>query len=80
MATGERKRKRASTRFWIIKNNNLYARFQYADATGKAKEKYRPISAKRLARSAVEEMRRELGLHGEELFKGEKITRDTEFP
>jgi hypothetical protein len=72
----ENNRKRSLTRYWVIKNNNFYARFQYADAAGKAKEKYRPISDKRLARTVVEDMRRELSLLGEELFKGEKITFD----
>jgi integrase len=71
--SSQQKRKRSATRYWIVKRGNLYARFQYTDATGKAKEKYRPISDKRLARSVVEAMRRDLDLHGEELFKAEKL-------
>lgn len=70
------KKKRAPTRYWVVKNNNLYARFQYTDAAGKTKEKYRPISDKRLARAAVEEMRRELEVHGTEILDSEKLKFD----
>jgi len=71
-----RKNKRSPTRYWIVRRGNLYARFQYTDSTGKAKEKNRPISDKRLARSVVDEMRRELRVHGEELFDSEKLAFD----
>lgn len=67
------KRKRASTRYWVIKNNNLYARFQYTDNQGRSKEKYKAISDKRHARSAVEEMRRERELHGTEILEADKL-------
>ncbi len=67
------KKVRTANRYWIVKNNNLYARLQYKDAAGKPKEKYRPISDKRLARSAVEEMRRELKDSGSETLDAEKL-------
>jgi integrase len=67
------KKKRAVNRFWIVKNNNLYARLQYTDSEGKSKEKYRPISDKRLARAAVEEMRSELAVHGPVTLNAEKL-------
>lgn len=69
-------RKRAGTRYWRTVKGHLYARLQYQDQFGKWREKLRPISDKRLARSVVEDIRRELNLYGEELFKGEKITFD----
>ena len=67
------KRKRGATRYWVVKNKNLYARFQYTDGSGKTKDKYRPISDKRLARGAVEEMRRELEVHGTDILDSEKL-------
>lgn len=70
------KKKKSPIRFWVIKHGNLYARFQYRSSTGKTKDKYKPISEKRQARSAVEEMRRELESHGEEIFVADKMTFD----
>lgn len=68
------KRKRSGTRYWKEINGSLYARLQYKAANGKYKVKYRPIADKRTARSAVEDMRRELDLHGEEFFNSDKTT------
>lgn len=67
-------RKRAGTRYWRTVKGNLYARLQYQDETGKWKEKLRPISDKRTARSAVEYMRQELVLHGHETLSSDKLT------
>lgn len=68
------KRKRLAPKYWVELKGLLYARLQYKNEYGKYQTKYRPISNKRLARSVVEEMRQEFHLHGEELFKAEKLT------
>jgi integrase len=74
MDTSQPIRKRKSrTRYWVVKNGNLYARFQYTDSHGKTKEKYKAISDKRNARGAVEQLRRELELHGSEILDAEKL-------
>lgn len=70
----EKKRKRSAPKYWIQIKGRLYARLQYKNEKGEYQVKYRPISDKRVARSVVETMRRELDVHGEELFKSEKIT------
>ena len=70
----EKKRKRASNRYWREIKGNLYARLQYKDESGKRREKLKRIADKRTARTVVEEMRRELKTHGEELFQSEKMT------
>lgn len=70
----EAKTKRASPRYWVEIKGKLYARLQYKAEDGKYKVKYKPISDKRTARSAVEEMRRELETHGEETFQSDKMT------
>ena len=67
------RKRRAGSRYWVLKNNSLYARLQYKDPNGKPREKYRPISDKRLARTVVEEMRRELEAHGSEMLDAEKL-------
>jgi integrase len=67
-------RKRSAPKYWVEIKGVLYARLQYKNEYGKYRTKYRPITNKRLARSVVEEMRQELHLHGEELFKAEKLT------
>ena len=72
--TGETKTKRSAPRYWVEIKGKLYARLQYKAEDGKYKVKYKPISDKRTARSTVEEMRRELELHGQEIFTSEKMT------
>ena len=67
-------RKRATKKYWIEIKGKLYARLQYKAQNGKYKVKYKPITDKRTARSAVEEMRRELDTHGEEIFESSKMT------
>lgn len=67
-------RKRAGTRYWRAVKGNLYARLQYQDETGKWREKLRPISDKRTARSIVEDMRQELLVHGHETLSSDKLT------
>src|SRR5436190_5179879 len=67
-------RKRADTRYWRSIKGNLYARLQYQDEAGKWREKLRPISDKRTARSAVEDMRQELLVHGHETLISDKLT------
>ncbi len=66
--------KKSSAKYWIEKNGNLYARLQYRDETGKAKDKYKSISDKRTAKRIVEEMRRELEKHGAETLQTDKMT------
>lgn len=67
-------RKRSATKYWAVINGCLYARLQYQDESRKYRSKYRAISDKRQARSAVEAMRRELDMHGQEMFDAEKLT------
>lgn len=67
-------KKRVQKRYWREIKGHLYARLQYTDETGKWKEKLKPISDKRTALRVVEEMRRELELHGEESFTSDKMT------
>jgi hypothetical protein len=69
-------RKRSAPKYWVQIKGRLYARLQYKAENGRYKVKYRPISDKRMARTVVDDMRRELSLHGEEAFKGERITLD----
>ncbi len=68
------KTKRSPNRYWREVKGNLYARLQYKDETGKWKEKLKPISDKRTARSVVEEMRRELNEYGTETIQSDKLT------
>lgn len=70
----ESKRKKATPRYWVERNGRLYARLQYRSESGDYKTKYRAITDKRVARSVVEEMRRELEVRGEEGFKAQKMT------
>lgn len=67
-------KKRVQKRYWREVKGHLYARLQYQDETGKWKEKLKPISDKRIASRAVEEMRRELELHGQETLTSDKLT------
>ena len=67
-------KKRVQKRYWREVKGHLYARLQYQDETGKWKEKLKPISDKRTASRAVEEMRRELALHGQETLTSDKMT------
>jgi hypothetical protein len=68
------KRKRSAPKYWVEINGRLYARLQYKNEFGKYRTKYKPLSNKRLARGVVEKMRQELDLHGEEIFKAERLT------
>lgn len=70
----ETKIKRSAPRYWVEVKGKLYARLQYKAEDGRYKVKYKPISDKRTARSVVEEMRRELDLHGQEIFTSDKMT------
>ena len=70
----EPKKKRSAPRYWVEIKGKLYARLQYKAEDGKYKVKYKAISDKRTARSAVEEMRRELELHGQETLISDKLT------
>lgn len=74
MKTDQTKKKRSSPRYWKEINGNLYARFQYKTDTGTSKEKYKPITDKRSAKRAVDEMRRELEEHGEDTLRSDKLT------
>lgn len=67
-------KKRGTKKYWRIIKGRLYARLQYKDDSGAAKEKLRPINDKRTARTIVEEMRRELEVHGEEALQDDKVT------
>lgn len=72
--TKEAKPKRSAPRYWVEIKGKLYARLQYKAESGKYKVKYKPITDKRTARSAVEEMRRELDIHGQETLTSDKMT------
>ena len=61
-------------KYWKEIKGHLYARLQYKDETGKWREKLKPISDKRTARTVVEEMRRELTEHGTETLEADKLT------
>jgi integrase len=74
--TEEPKKKRSAPRYWIVKNGKIYARLQYTDETGIKREKYKPITDKRTARSEVEKMRREFEKHGSETLQSDKMTFD----
>lgn len=67
-------KKRVQKRYWREVKGNLYARLQYQDESGKWKEKLKPITDKRTANRIVEEMRRELELHGQETLNSDKLT------
>jgi hypothetical protein len=67
-------RKKASKRYWRDIKDNLYARLQYQDSSGKWKEKLHPISDKRLAQSVVADMRHELELRGQETLISDTVT------
>jgi len=58
--SNEEKKKRSSPRYWKEIKGRLYARFQYKTDSGKSKTKYKPITDKRVAKRAVDDMRREL--------------------
>lgn len=70
----EKSRKRAAPRYWVEIKGKLYARLQYKAENGKYLTKYSPISDKRAAKRVVEEMRRELELHGEKTLQSDKMT------
>jgi integrase len=72
--TKEVKSKRSSPKYWVEIKGKLYARLQYKADDGKYKVKYKPITDKRNAKRVVEEMRRELTLHGEETLTSDKMT------
>ena len=48
------KTKRSAPRYWIEKSGKIYGRLQYADDFNVKREKYKPITEKRPARSVVE--------------------------
>lgn len=68
------KRTRSPKKYWRTVKGHLYARYQYFDETGKLREKLKPITDKRIARSEVEKMRRELETHGSETLQTDKVT------
>ena len=68
------KRKRTPPKYWVEIKGKLYARLQYKADNGKYQVKYKPITDKRTAKRAVEEMRRELETHGEETLHSDKMT------
>jgi integrase len=70
---GSPNKKRVQKRYWREINGYLYARLQYQDESGRWKEKLKPISDKRTAIRAVEEMRRELELYGQETLHSDKL-------
>lgn len=61
-------------KYWREIKGYLYARLQYQDETGKWREKLKPISDKRRALRTVEEMRRELEIHGQEMLASDRMT------
>jgi integrase len=73
MTIEKNKTKRVQKRYWREIKGHLYARLQYQDETGKWKEKLKPISDKRVALRVVEEMRRELEVHGQETLTADKL-------
>ncbi len=68
------KKKRSAPRYWIEIKGKLYARLQYKAENGKYQVKYKPITDKRTAKRAVDEMRQELEIHGEETLVSDKMT------
>lgn len=68
------KRKRSRNKYWRTVKGHLYARLQYMDESGRIREKLKPLSDKRNARTVVDEMRRELETHGEETLQADKVT------
>jgi integrase len=70
----ETKRKRSAPRYWVEIKGRLYARLQYKAESGKYQVKYKPISDKRTAKRAVEEMRKELETHSEKMLLSDKMT------
>lgn len=68
------KRKRSANKYWRTVKGHLYARFQYNDESGKIREKLKPLTDKRNARTVVDQMRRELETHGEETLQADKVT------
>lgn len=69
----DKKAARSAPRYWVEIKGKLYARLQYKADDGKYKVKYKPLTDKRKARGAVEEMRRELETHGEETLHSDKL-------
>lgn len=52
----------------------LYPRLQYKTDNGRCKVKYKPITDKRTAKRVVDDMRRELEVHGQETLHSDKLT------
>lgn len=52
----------------------LYPRLQYKTDSGRYKVKYKPITDKRTAKRVVDDMRRELEVHGQETLHSDKLT------
>jgi len=72
--SGNNSKERGSTRYWRTMKGRVYARLQYKDASGKMREKLRPITDKRTARSVVGGMRQELELRGEDSLANDRMT------
>src|SRR5437868_12353360 len=67
-------RKRSPPKYWVEIKGRLYARLQFKASNGKYKVKYKPITDKRTAKRVVDEMRRELEVHGQETLLSDKLT------
>jgi integrase len=65
---------RSAPKYWVEIKGVLYARLQYKSDDGRYKIKYRRIADKRVARRTVDDMRRELEMHGEETLHSDKLT------
>jgi integrase len=67
-------KERGSVRYWRMMKGRLYARLQYKDELGKSRERLKPITDKRTARSVVESMRQELEIRGEDSLINNRMT------
>lgn len=74
MSVKNEKKRRSAPKYWVEIKGKLYARLQYKAENGKYKVKYKPITDKRTARTVVNNLRRELETHGEDLFETDKLT------
>jgi integrase len=70
------KKRRSGPRYWVEIKGKLYARLQYKTDSGKYQTKYKSISDKRTAKRVVDEMRRELEIHGQEILQSDKLSFD----
>ena len=65
---------RGAVRYWREMKGRLYARLQYRDEIGRLREKLKPITDKRTARTVVEAMRQELESKGPQALMNDRIT------